>query len=76
MRGPCCAFCDRGNTTLDERDMCPKCAEEFARVMSRLRCAETSGICSSPFTCMTQKRCVQIRAAVAIVEGEAKAGRT
>jgi hypothetical protein len=44
--------------------------------MKTVRCAETSGVCSSPITCLSVKKCVQVRAAKAITEGETQAGRT
>lgn len=70
MRGPQCVICDRGNCMLSERDFCAQCDMEFTRVMETIRCAEASAVCSSPISCLMVKKCVQMRAAVAVASNE------
>lgn len=70
MYGPVCICCDKGTKRLSEREWCDACEAEFARVMVAVRCAERSGVCTSPFSCMREKQCVQIRAAVRLVNAE------
>lgn len=71
MYGPTCIICDRGNTHLSSRDWCDTCEMEFKRVMERIKCAESNGVCLSPISCMMAKACVQLRAAITIVRNEA-----
>jgi hypothetical protein len=70
MFGPVCICCDKGTKRLSARDWCDACEALFTETMAKIRCAETSGICTSPFSCMSEKRCVQIRAAMKIVAAE------
>lgn len=73
MYGPICICCDKGTKRLSERDWCDACETQFVEVMAKVRCAERSGVCSTPFACMSEKRCVQLRAALSIVSNEPEA---
>jgi hypothetical protein len=57
-----CAMCDKENRELSARDWCNQCEIEFAQVMQTVQCANRTNVCDSPFTCLTQKKCVQVRA--------------
>lgn len=66
MHKPTCEMCDRGNCALSQRGWCGICEAEFTTVMERIRCANTGSGCTSPITCVMNKRCVQLRAALII----------
>jgi hypothetical protein len=64
-----CVMCDRSVHELSERGWCVMCEAEFVRVMAHVKCALEG--CASPVTCLMQKRCVQMRAAIVLtVHGE------
>lgn len=69
MRGPVCEMCDKGSTILSPRGWCLTCEDEFKRVMAHVKCAQENGVCESPISCLMVKRCVQLRAAVALCGG-------
>lgn len=68
MHGDTCVICDRGNCELSKRGWCFNCEDTFARVFSTINCAAESMTCESPISCMMRKTCVQIRAAIRIVD--------
>jgi len=70
MRKPTCEMCDRGNCVLSARGWCDTCEKEFAEVMERINCMSDVGGCTSPITCRMTKRCVQLRAAVTLINGK------
>ena len=68
MHGPECICCDRGNCILNDDGWCDACVARFEEVMKTIQCART-GHCNSKLVCLSQKKCVQTRAAL-IVHGE------
>ena len=69
MKQVCYACDNRAASVLSAHGFCDVCEAEFVTTMQRVRCAEKSGVCSSPLSCVQVKRCVQLRAAVTIVNG-------
>lgn len=47
--------------------MCEMCEAEFVQTMGLVRCAQSE--CQTPLSCLQQKKCVQIKAAVLISSG-------
>lgn len=62
-------MCDNGNRPLSARGWCAKCEAEFVTVMETINCSNNS-VCMSPITCKMLQRCVQLRAALTLVNGK------
>jgi hypothetical protein len=62
-----CIVCDNGGY-LNANGWCDRCVDEFQRVMATVTCAEESGACTTPLTCLGAKRCVQLRAAIRLLK--------
>lgn len=68
MHGPECMVCDRGVKPgkLSERGWCAVCESEFVQIMSTISCAEVGGICATPTSCLSARKCTQVKAALEI----------
>jgi hypothetical protein len=67
MKTTDCLTCDRRPHRVSARGMCEMCEAEFISAMALVKCANRSQECTTPASCLMQKKCVQIRAAVRIV---------
>lgn len=67
MRKEQCEMCDKElsqiDTLLQPHGWCMQCELLFSQTMQLVRCANRTAQCDSPITCLSAKKCVQIKAA-------------
>lgn len=64
-----CAMCDRefkNGRALSARGWCAACEQEFETAIGVIKCVR--GTCKSIVTCVREKKCTQVRAALKLVD--------